>query len=176
MYRERTMTAMHTVSSNKRAGIMFRQNMLHREIIVEFQMKINSQFELFRFTIPFTHLSTIYRVDGGVDDNVELVVSLPTPPRFFRKLDEEDTHEVKARYWSQRDAWYRQTDITHSPAELKTSPVALKKPKPIIDIGESGMICDDSSRCQVFVFCLPKTYPFYCRTLDNLPATIWIVF
>ncbi|KAL9029678.1 MAG: hypothetical protein Q9196_002102 [Gyalolechia fulgens] len=130
-----TMMAMHTIHSREQAAIRFKQNMHYRETIVEFRIDVNGQAELFRFTIPFAQLDTISRVDTGNDHEVVLVVSLPTPPRFFRKLDEKDTHEVKARYWSQNDAWYRQTDITHYPADLKTSPVALKKSKPIIDIG-----------------------------------------
>ncbi|KAL8939332.1 MAG: hypothetical protein Q9216_003425 [Gyalolechia sp. 2 TL-2023] len=135
MYEPQTMMAMHTIYSRDQAGIRFKQNMLHRETIVEFRVDVNGQTELFRFTIPFTHLDTISRIDTGNKDEVVLVVSLPTPPRFFRKLDEKDTHESKARYWNQNDAWYRQTDITHYSADLKTSPVALKKSRPIIDIG-----------------------------------------
>lgn len=133
------MMAMHTVASGERAAIRFKQSMLYRETVVEFRIDKRGQVELFRFTIPFAHLDTIQRVDAGDSDRVELVVSLPTPPRFFRKLDENDTHEEKARYWCENDAWYRQTDITNHPKELRTAPVALKKPKPIIDIGELYM-------------------------------------
>ncbi|KAL8835144.1 MAG: hypothetical protein Q9170_003449 [Blastenia crenularia] len=135
MYDPQTMMTMHTVNSSERAGIRFKQSMLYRETVVDFGINVNGQAESFRFSIPFAHLETIYQADAGNDDKVELVVSLPTPPRFYRKLDEKDTHEAKARYWSEKDAWYRQTDITHFPADLKTSPVALKKPRPIIDIG-----------------------------------------
>lgn len=136
MHDPQTMMAMYTITSDEQAGIRFKQSMLHRETIVEFRIDVNGQSELFRFTIPFAHLDTVHRVDSGGDNGVELVVSLHTPPRFFRKLDEKDTHEAKARYWCQNDAWYRQTDITHFPADLKTSPVTLKKSSPIIDIGK----------------------------------------
>ncbi|KAI4149277.1 MAG: hypothetical protein LQ341_001368 [Variospora aurantia] len=129
------MMTMYTVQSGEGAGIRFKLNLLHREAVVEFRVTINKQWELFRLTVPFTNLDTIDRVDDDKGDRVELVVSLPIPPRFFRKLDEEDTHEEKGRYWCENDAWYRQTDITNDPEGLKMSPVALKKRDPVIDLG-----------------------------------------
>ncbi|KAL8725364.1 MAG: hypothetical protein Q9181_006444 [Wetmoreana brouardii] len=135
MYDPRTMMAMHTINDGGRAGLRYKQSMLHRETIVEFRLDVNGRPELFRFSIPFAHLEVIHRVNTNSDITIELLVSLPTPPRFFRKLEERDTHDAKARYWAENDAWYRQTDITHTPADLKSSPVALKKPSPIIDIG-----------------------------------------
>ncbi|KAL8703479.1 MAG: hypothetical protein Q9201_003353 [Fulgogasparrea decipioides] len=135
MYDPQTMTAMHTINDGGRSGLKYKQNMLHRETVVEFCIDVNGRPELFRFTIPFAHLEVIHRVNTNNNSTIELLVSLPTPPRFFRKLEERDTHDAKARYWAENDAWYRQTDITHTPADLKSSPVALKKPSPIIDIG-----------------------------------------
>ncbi|KAL8807393.1 MAG: hypothetical protein Q9182_000732 [Xanthomendoza sp. 2 TL-2023] len=135
MYAPTTMMTMYTVNASPQNGIIFKQNMLHRETVVEFRLVVNSQSEIFRFSIPFAHLDTIYRVNSGETDKMELVVSLPTPPRFFRKLDEQDTHEDKARYWSERDAWYRQTDITNFLDDVKNLPVTIKKSRPIIDIG-----------------------------------------
>ncbi|KAL8679212.1 MAG: hypothetical protein Q9186_004509 [Xanthomendoza sp. 1 TL-2023] len=137
MYAPTTMVTMHTVKASPQNGIMFKQNMLHRETVVEFGLVVNSQSELFRFSIPFAHLDTILRVDSRESNKVELVVSLSTPPRFFRKLDEQDTHEDKARYWTERDAWYRQTDITNFLDDVKTFPVTIKKSRPIIDIGQA---------------------------------------
>ncbi|KAL8763852.1 MAG: hypothetical protein Q9184_000448 [Pyrenodesmia sp. 2 TL-2023] len=130
-----TMMAMYTIKSGERASIRFKQSMLYRETVVDFRIEIKGQSELFRFTIPFTNLETIHRVDDGESDRVELLVSLPIPPRFYRKLDEKDTHDEKARYWCENDAWYRQTDITQYPEDLKDAPVALKKPRPTIDLG-----------------------------------------
>ncbi|KAL8673583.1 MAG: hypothetical protein Q9168_001981 [Polycauliona sp. 1 TL-2023] len=135
MYDRNTMMSMHTVLATPRGGVSFKQSMLHRETVVEFHLDINGRSELFRFSIPFAYLDTVLRVDSGKSSNIELVVSLPTPPRFFRKLDEKDTHEPTARYWAERDAWFRQTDITGSPLQLRDAPTTIKKPGPIIDIG-----------------------------------------
>ena len=129
------MLVMHSINDGKRAGLRFKQNMLRREIVIEFRIDINGRPELFRFSLRFDDLSTVYRVKSKSSDTIELVVTLPTPPRFFRKMDEPETHESKARYWAELDSWYRQTDITHSPEALRDTPVALKKPSPIIDIG-----------------------------------------
>lgn len=136
MYDRNTMMSMHTVFASPRGGIRFRQSMLYRETVVDFCVDINNRSELFRFSIPFAQLDTILRVDRGQNANIELVVSLPTPPRFFRKLDERDTHEPKARYWAENDAWFRQTDITDSPLRVRDAPIKIKKPGPIIDIGK----------------------------------------
>ncbi|KAL8951423.1 MAG: hypothetical protein Q9222_002614 [Ikaeria aurantiellina] len=135
MYDTTTLMAMHTVKATQRANIRFKQNMLHRETVVDFRIEVKGRSELFRFTIPFSHLDKIYRTNIGDDSKVELLVPRVTPPRFFRKLDERVTHVANARYWSEGDAWYRQTDITSFPEELKNSPVTLKKFNPIIDIG-----------------------------------------
>ncbi|KAL8997015.1 MAG: hypothetical protein Q9169_003605 [Polycauliona sp. 2 TL-2023] len=135
MYDRNTMMSMHTIRAGPQGGIRFKQSMLHRETVVEFGLDINSRSELFRFSIPFAYLDTVLRVDNGKSSNIELVVSLPTPPRFFRKLDEKDTHEPNARYWAENDAWFRQTDITDFPLRLKDAPITIKKPGPIIDIG-----------------------------------------
>ncbi|KAL8655096.1 MAG: hypothetical protein Q9226_003172 [Calogaya cf. arnoldii] len=135
MYNRNTMMSMHTVVAGPRSSIRFKQSMLHRETVVEFRVDINNRSELFRFSIPFAYLDTILRVDRGGTTNMELVVSLKTPPRFFRKLDEKDTHEPKGRYWTENDAWFRQTDITDFPLRVRDAPITVKKPAPIIDLG-----------------------------------------
>ncbi|KAI4165201.1 MAG: hypothetical protein LQ342_001069 [Letrouitia transgressa] len=151
MYDQISMMIMHTVKSRAQKKIEFVQNMLHREIVVVFEVDIKDsttgqpQFrsgpasgcvrtETFRFHIPLARLSKVY-VTHEDADWVEFVLSLETPPHFSRKLPEKDTHDEKARFWSENYAWYRQTDIIYSPATLKSSPVALRKSKPIIDIG-----------------------------------------
>ena len=162
------MMSMHTVVASHRGGISFKQNMLHRETVVEFCLDIDTRSELFRFTIPFAYLDTILRVDDGESGIRELVLSLPTPPRFFRKLDEKDTHEPKARYWAENLAWFRQTDITNFPAKVKDAPITIKKPGPIIDIGKfSEYIHQPSS-----TFCFVAQLIVSPRSLDHLSIEI----
>ena len=146
-----TMMSMFTAFASPHKPIQFRQSMLHREIVVEFELDLidprlpgthpkvgkHDRAETIRFSIPFRQLEVIHQVQ--VDRNrVVLLMSLDQPPRFFRKVDELGTHEENGRYWSQNDAWFRQTDIIYDPKTLRSSPLTLKKTKPVIDIGKYG--------------------------------------
>lgn len=152
MYGKATMMGMYRVHSAPQAEIHFRQNMRYQELAVEFHLKIQdprpvenrkniSQYgkynrdETLRFNIPFSQLQVIHRIQED-QDKIALLISLETPPRYFRKWNEVNTHEEGANYWSQNDAWYRQTDIVYNPNILKSLPLTLKKTVPIIDIGK----------------------------------------
>lgn len=153
MYDRETMMSMYTAHPTKNSDIVFRQSMLHREIVVEMTLEIRdprpsstrarvgkyNRDESIRFSIPFSQLESIYQLQDG-QDKVVFLVSLETPPRFYRKVDESMTHEEGSRFWTERDAWFRQTDIIYDHGDLKTSALALKKTKPIIDIGESPQL------------------------------------
>ena len=141
--------SMFTASAIHDKPIQFRQSMLHREIVVELDIAIldprlphehpdagkHNRFETIRFSVPFRQLEVIQQVPTERNKLV-LLMSLDQPPRFFRKVDELGTHEENGRYWTENDAWYRQTDIIYDPTSLRTSPLTLKKNKPIIDIGK----------------------------------------
>ena len=153
MYDRETMMSMYTAHPTKRTDIVFRQSMLHREIVIEMTLEIrdpqpssararvgkHNRDESIRFSIPFSQLESIHQIQNG-QDRVVFLISLETPPRFYRKVDETMTHEEGGRFWTERDAWFRQTDIIYDHGSLKNSPLALKKTKPIIDIGESHKI------------------------------------
>ena len=146
-----TMMRMHTVTSTSKSRVQFRQSMLHREITVEFEIDIQdprlqqgdaigpagkyNRVDRFRFRLPFSQLSKINRV-GSSGSKLILLISLEAPPKFFKELEAVLTHDDSARHWHNNDAWYRQTDIVYAPAQLKKSPLTLKKTNPIIDIGE----------------------------------------
>ena len=152
MYDPRTMMCMHQVKSKPPIESQFRQNVLRREIVVEMQVQIRdwrvppkdgiqiprhgkyNRTETYQFRVPFSQLQKIYEIEA-YENTIVLLISLETPPRFFRKVSEIDTHEETARVWSQNDAWYRQTDIVYNPKHLKSSSLTLKKSNPVIDIG-----------------------------------------
>ena len=152
MFDSDTMMSMHNVKSVPSSSIQFRQNMFRREIGIEMQIFLQdwrawpedgtkiSKFgklnrtETYQFRVPFSQLQTIRQIQAE-SNRIVLLISLETPPRFFRKVPEIDTHEQNARFWSQNDAWYRQTDIVYNPKHIRSSPVTLKKTKPVIDIG-----------------------------------------
>lgn len=149
MYDQNTMMSMSQAGQAPRAEIQFRQNMIHREVVIQFQISIRdprtnpqipdlgkfNRTENIRFSIKYPQLQAIYKVRDD-NDMAELVISLETPPKFFRKLDEAVTHEEGSKYWNDNDAWYRQTDIVYDPDHLKKSSIVLRKKLPIIDIGE----------------------------------------
>ncbi len=152
MFDSKTMMCMHEVKSAPSIGIQFRQNMLRREIAVEAQILIqdwrpppgdgthvpkfgkHNRIETYQFRVPFSQMQMIYRIQSE-NDKIIFLISLETPPRFFRKVPEIDTHDENARFWSQNDAWYRQTDIVYNPNHIRLSPLTLKKSKAVIDIG-----------------------------------------
>jgi len=155
------MMKMCTVLPTLESCIQFRLSLLHREITVEFLLDIRDQRtgrgnpkaprvgkddrqDRFRFRIPLSQLETIHHVDTE-DGKLVLLISLETPPRFFKKLDPVRTHDDDARYWSEHDAWYRQTDVVYAQSLLKKSPLTLKKTRPIIDLG----MCYVSPYCAI---------------------------
>ena len=152
MYGQTAMMGMYRAVPTPQTEIQFRQNLHHREVVVEFQIHIRdprptgsqaqtaqlgkyNRTETIRFSIPFSQLQVIHRVRDD-QNKITLLVSMDTPPRFFRKGEEVNTHDENGRYWTQNDAWYRQTDIVYARSHLKLSPLTLKKTQPIIDIGK----------------------------------------
>ena len=152
MYEPTTMMAMYRVKPSPPTGIVFRQSMLHREIDVCFQLDIQdprmenpkplktparigklNRTETFRFRIPFAQPLVVHEISTATE--TVLLISMESPPNFYRKFDEAATHEVGANFWTHTDAWFRQTDILYDPRKLREAPLTLKKAKPIIDIG-----------------------------------------
>ena len=151
MLDDTTMMRMRTTLPDFKTGITFRQDMLHREITVEFPMRIldprtnqgnhggstvgrHDRSECFRFCIPFSQTKTIHRI-GMEGNNMVLLISLPTPPKFFKLIDKAQSHDDTDKIWKDRDAWYRQTDVVYDPNHLKKKALTLQKTKPIIDLG-----------------------------------------
>ncbi|PQE27777.1 hypothetical protein CJF31_00010029 [Rutstroemia sp. NJR-2017a BVV2] len=90
---------------------------------------------LYMFSIPFGQLKVIEQVKDENDDLV-LLISLDSPPRFFRKRDDQKaSHQVGGLVWNEQDTWYRQTDMVYDPYPLEKVPISLCKEQPVIDIG-----------------------------------------
>ncbi|KAL9100682.1 MAG: hypothetical protein Q9163_003969 [Psora crenata] len=136
--------AVHSTSGN---SIRLIQNMRYRELTVEFRLKIPNRrlkgqsqsslpprTEVLRFQVPFQQMQSIRRVTAPGNQLV-LLMSLDTPPRFFKKLVGSPTHPTDTRAWNESDMWYRQTDIGPTPSRLGSSAVRLHKTKPILDLG-----------------------------------------
>lgn len=151
MFDQTTMMNMRTVLPTRETGIRLRMNMFYKEISVEFPMHIvdpratsdhsNMQrgkydrTELFQFRIPFTQLKVIHRI-AGQEHKLILLISMETPPKFFKQLDPSKSHDDKAVTWGDNDSWYRQTDLVYVPNGLKKASLTWKKTNPIIDLGK----------------------------------------
>ncbi|MCJ1473449.1 hypothetical protein MMC13_002100 [Lambiella insularis] len=151
MHEPATMMGMYRVVSTASSTVNFRLNLLHREIEVSFEIIFDPRaltrnglgrheqdakhvrIQHYKFVIPLAQAVVIHQVTSG--QKSALLMSLETPPNFYRKYPEAGTHTEGATYWSRRQSFFRQTDIMFDPRKLKEAPVALKKVKPTIDIG-----------------------------------------
>ena len=151
MFDQSTMMNMRTVLPTREKGIRLRMDMFHKELSVEFPMHIvdprttsnqsNMQrgkydrTELFQFRIPFTQLKVLYQLVGQ-GQKLTLLISMETPPKFFKQLDPSKSHDDTAVTWGESDSWYRQTDLVYLPNGLRKASLTWRKTSPIIDLGK----------------------------------------
>ena len=149
---ETTIMGMKQVTPTAKTAITLRQDMLHRELHIEFMLSIRdwrspksgvaipnlgrlNRDETFKFSIPFTQLNEIRESPAGIDDHIALFITLESPPKFFKQVNSLESHKERSRTWNDNDAWYRQTDVVYNQAGLKRLPLTLKKTHPILDLG-----------------------------------------
>jgi len=155
MYEQTTMMGMYRAATTASNVVMFRLNLLHREIEVTFQITFRDQkaqgskpegsdpktarsvrIQDYVFVIPLAQATVIHQMVSGHQS--ALLLSLETPPNFYRKYDGMHSHQPGAMFWNRRNALFRQTDIMYDPRKLKDAPLTLKKTRPTIDIGKRG--------------------------------------
>ena len=152
MLDEAVMMTMCTAQPSSDIKVTFRQDMLRREITIEFPLEIRDPREnqrkpkgsqigkyngtdCFRFRIPFSRLKQIHQIQSSGDQMV-LLITLETPPSYYKQIDPDHSHD-NSRLWKDNDAWYRQTDVVYAPHSLKDKPLTLQKTTPIIDLGKT---------------------------------------
>lgn len=119
--------------------LRFVTDLLRREVNVFFQltrspvMRAPPITNYYRIRIPFVQLSHISRITNG--DDTSFVISLDSPPLYYRLQDPKSTFSDAESVWRAADAWYRQTDIVHNPQDLLHAPISLRKLKALINIG-----------------------------------------
>ena len=146
-----TMLALCTTQPTFDTKITFHQDMLRREILVEFPLEIRdprptessledksrgkyNRTDRLKFRMPFPRIGRINRVEARGKEMI-LLVSLDNPPNYYKQIDPDHSHD-NGRFWKDNDAWYRQTDVVYAPSYLKNKPLALQKAKPILELGE----------------------------------------
>ena len=149
MLTEDKMYSIKRVEASDRAEIFLRQNMKHRELQVEFSLRIrdwraknpeikgtvgkDDRDETFKFTVPFSLLGKIHLGQLSRDE-FALYISLENPPKFFRK-DSWNRLDERAKVWRDNATWFRQTDVVYARSGPKHSPIMLQKIYPILDLG-----------------------------------------
>ena len=143
MYKPGAMMSKRRILASRASPIRFGLNMRHREVVFRFDIlnqtqqsagAANDHSDTMMFSIPFQQLQNIRLIEGPAKA-LKLLVILETPPRFFKKVEGSYGFDEKARIWTERDSWYRQTDLVSNRAKLRISPVTLKKVKPGLDLG-----------------------------------------
>ncbi|KAI6089668.1 RdRP-domain-containing protein [Hypoxylon rubiginosum] len=88
----------------------------------------------YRMTIPFPHLKKLVFIDID-EDTWALLIALPSPPLFYKQVDDAKSHSKNRNTWNKRDSWNRTVDITYDTSWFKNDPVELHKPNQFVDIG-----------------------------------------
>ncbi|KAH6888035.1 RNA dependent RNA polymerase-domain-containing protein [Thelonectria olida] len=79
----------------------------------------------YKVVIDFSKVRHAFQ-SSDKDQNVDLVVSLKTPPRYYwRRRDVERTFEDDAKSWDASEVWNRATDIVHQVGSPLKHPLAL---------------------------------------------------
>ena len=95
----------------------------------------------YMFQIPFGQLKTIHRLAIPNSNSFALLISLDSPPKYFRKREDSTAgHSPENPLWTELETWYRQTDIVYDPYQLQNAKVTLHKERPVIDIGKSPLL------------------------------------
>ncbi|KAI9813869.1 MAG: hypothetical protein M1832_006081 [Thelocarpon impressellum] len=163
MYGITTMMSMHQTFAQEGIKIFFELNLSRKVLDIQFDLQVVdprnpgqrplrrvvqrplegdvigglNRIEKYRFRIPLEQLQTIHETRRD-NEGWTLAISLDHPPNFYRKAVGDQllaSHDAKSGHWSEWDTWFRTTDIVYDPAEIRDAALALRKPKPLLDIG-----------------------------------------
>lgn len=144
MIKPTSMMSQHLVNPIETNDVAFVVNLQKNRIEATFTVRFQSQDHpadydrdnKYMFWVPFNQLTSIKRVEIH-SKAYGLVVSLDSPPQYFRKRqDGRAGHTNDNLQWNEFDTWYRQTDVVYNPYMLQTAKVALHKEQPVIDVGK----------------------------------------
>lgn len=143
-----SMMCMHSICGNEHKHVTFTVKLHRREIVMEFPVehperrgaKYDRDLDRVKFEIPFRELRVISEIDN-VHGERSLVISLPSPPAFFRKMVNLDATHNDGRRWNEQMTWARQTEIIEpnkakSRAAGPKGPLTFRNERAMIDIGE----------------------------------------
>ncbi|CAZ84178.1 unnamed protein product [Tuber melanosporum] len=98
--------------------------------------KPTERFERYRFGVPFSHLEKLVEVETLSAPGRAFLIDLPSAPPFWRKLHNPRLSiDDRIKYWTSRNAWFRQTSITFDNSARKGLPISLEQRGQTINIG-----------------------------------------
>ena len=137
------MMIMKLTVANPVGELLFQVDLGSKSIVVTFNdrelrdgSQTPGQFNRFKFQIRFDELKDIKRV-ALEKDHSALIMSLDHPPHFYCQppANLRESHKEGALMWSERDSWWRATDIIDVKL-LANKVVSLsKEEEPILDMG-----------------------------------------
>lgn len=125
MLQKDTLMSKAQVDATKTGPVQFGVDLYNTEIKVEFGLHMSkgqiaagaAPIEMFKFVVPFKQMGNIAKMPVSADTLV-LLFTLETPPKYFRRIGSRDQAK-KARSWSPKKMWYRQTDLADAPTKFK---------------------------------------------------------
>ena len=141
------MKPMYRTTSRHDSPITLSHKLRYKEIEITFPIffrgdgdptaqPIRNNRRLFKLVLSHTSDIKVWEVAHPDQVNIAiLVISVATPPLFFRKFPEHLSHTAGAMKWDAKQAWWRQTDISYDPSEAKVWPTSLKRAPAAINIG-----------------------------------------
>ncbi|EUC47688.1 hypothetical protein COCMIDRAFT_24397 [Bipolaris oryzae ATCC 44560] len=144
---EKAMIAMRTVEPPAKDGVQVTLNLKRKELDILFSLRIpiNNQMRKFRFSLPISLISHIYKTKDSTGQP-SLVIPFDSTPCFYMQRNEgenlgdgrkQTSFSRTDKIWSDWDTWYRVTDIVDGAirATLRRTPVMNHRDTAIIDIG-----------------------------------------
>ena len=91
---------------------------------------------LFKIRLQFAQMKEVVKVELSHTGQIALVFALDAPPLIYRKAEKiEDTHENGTTFWTEWQAWFRQTEISDHLNTTRHAVTQLQTEDAIIDVG-----------------------------------------
>jgi RNA-dependent RNA polymerase len=136
---------MHTVYAPGK--IQLKLDLDRKELDIKFPLKLGDTMRKFRFRLPITLLSHIYKDTKRRPGQTALIIPFESPPQFFVQKHEgeilsngiEHTSFCKSENtWIDWNTWFRETDVVDTGLRktMQVTPLMSNKDTAIIDIGK----------------------------------------
>lgn len=143
---DQSIVIMHTVHMHEANQMTL--NLTRKEIDVQFMQDLGHHMRKFRFRLPTSLISHIYKVPDEATGQPTLIIPFNSPPRFFKQMSEGEllgdgrkhtSFSSNEKTWNEWNSWFRATDVMNEPnsKRLSRAPLLNHKDASLIDIGKS---------------------------------------